>query len=370
MFKLTLALPLAACALLGAVWVAPALLRGVMRTNSTTDAGLSLKKAQTFKGYHKGFFSPDGRAVALLDKDHADVVELAGGRRLFRLAPAGGSFLGAAFSPDGGLLATAYQVAGRAGASEIKVSLSSVPGGREVRVLPVDDDDWRRVADDLSFSPDGRLLASNVGGVARLWDVASGREARAFAPPPDPPGVEPERVLLSPDGRWLAVQFKLQGGPRTYDAVHLWELATGRQTVLPTEVYQDLAFSSDGAWLAVSAIADKGLVGERSVVEVWDVRGGVRQRVIEVPRAWRGAYAVAFSPDAALLAVSGHRRFGLFDARTGALVAEATHAGSRLFGTETEQAYDLGHLAFSPDGGQLLTGGNDGTVKLWRVVRN
>lgn len=370
MYKLTLALPLAACALLGAVWVAPTLLLGMMRSRSTTDAGLSLKKAQTFAGYHKGFFSPDGRSVALLDKDHADVIELAGGRRLFRLAPADGSFLGAAFSPDGSLLATAYQVAGRTHAPEIKVSLSSVIDGREVRVLPAVDDDWRRVADDLSFSPDGRLLASNVGGVARLWDVASGREARSFPPPPEPQGVEPERVLLSPDGRWLAVQFKLQSGPHPYDAVHVWELATGRQTILPTEVYQDWAFSSDGSLLAVSAIADRGRVGERSVVEVWEVRSGGRQRVIEVPRGWRGAYALTFSPDAALLAVGGHRKFGLFDARTGALLAEATHAAARFFGTETEQAYDLGHLAFSPNGGQLLTGGNDGTVKLWRIVRN
>jgi WD40 repeat protein len=121
--------------------------------------------------------------------------------------------------------------------------------------------------------------------------------------------------------------------------------------------------------LAVSAVADKGRVGERSVVEVWEVRDGERLRVIEVPRGWRGAYAVAFAPDATLLAVGGHRKFGVFDARTGVLLAEASHAGARFFGTETEQAYDLGHLSFSPDGGQLLTGGNDGTVKLWRVAR-
>ena len=370
MYKLTFALPLAACAVLGAVWGGPSLLRVMMRSRPTTDAGLSLKKAQTFDGYHKGFFSPDGRSVALLDKDHADVVELAGGRRLFRLAPPGASFLGAAFSPDGRLLATAYQVAEGAGAPSIKVSLSSVPDGREVKTLPAVDDDWRRVVDDLSFSPDGRLLASNVGGVARLWDVASGREAHSFPAPAEPPGVEPERVLLSPDGGWLAVQFKLQGGARTYDAVHVWELATGRQTILPAEVYQDWAFSNDGSLLAISAVADKGRVGERSVVEIWEVRDGRRQRVIEVPRAWRGAYAVAFSPDAALLAAGGHRKFGVFDARTGALMAEATHAAARFFGTETEQAYDLNHLAFSPDGGRLLTGGNDGSVKLWRVARN
>lgn len=370
MYKLTFALPLAACAVLGAVWGAPSLLRGMMSSHPSTDAGLTLKKGQTFAGYHKGFFSPDGRSAALLDKDHADVIELAGGRRLFRLAPPGGSFLGAAFSPDGGLLATAYRVTEGTRAPEIKVSLSSIPGGREVKVLPAVDDDWRRVADDLSFSPDGRLLASNVGGVARLWDVGSGREARSFPPPSEPPGLEPERVLLSPDGKWLAVQFKSQGGPRPYDAVHVWELATGRQTILPTEVYRDWTFSGDGSLLAVSAVADKGVVGERSVLEIWEVRGGRRQRVVEVPRAWRGAYAVAFSPDAAQLAVGGHRKFGLFDSRTGALLAEATHAGARLFGTETEQAYDLDHVAFSPDGSQLLTGGNDGTVKLWRVVRN
>ena len=370
MYKLTFALPLAACAVLGAVWGAPSLLRGMMRSSSTTGAGLRVKKGQTFAGYHKGFFSPNGRSLALLNKDHADVFEVVSGRRLFRLAPAGASFLGAAFSPDGRLLATAYQVSEPPGAPEIKVSLSGVPDGREVRVLPAVDRDWRRIADDLSFSPDGRLLASNVGGVARLWDVENGREPRSFPAPPDAPEAEPERVLLSPDGRRLAVQFKLQRDARAYDAVHVWELATGRQTILPTEVYQDWDFSNDGTLLAVTAIADKGRADERSVAEVWDAGGGRRLRVIEVPRGWRGAYALAFSPDAATLAVGGRRKFGLFDAQTGALLAEATHAGPRLFGAETEQAYDLGHLAFSPDGEQLLTGGNDGTVKLWRVSRD
>ena len=81
---------------------------------------------------------------------------------------------------------------------------------------------------------------------------------------------------------------------------------------------------------------------------------------------WLGAFVVSFSPDASMIAIGGYKTFGVFSAQTGALLAEAQYPGSRLF-SDNEIGSELSDIEFSLDGKLLLTGGNDGTVKLWRI---
>lgn len=328
------------------------------------DTGkIKLKEIKTFNGYHKGFFSPDGRLLALLGKDHTDVVEAAGGRKLHRISLPNSLFLNAAFSPDARSIAVAYRENSGEDTSVI-VALRNASTGKRILGLPVIDREWRREVD-LSFSGDSRLLATNLGGVARLWNLSSGKEVRQFLPPPELRSVVPQRTLLSPDGRWLAVYFKHKDAHHPSDAVHVWELATGRRkAVLETGVYRDWKFSHDSTMLAMTALADVGKLTQRAVADVWRVGDWSRLRVIEVPRAWQGAFTLSFAPEGNLLAIGGRYRFGIFSIGTGNLIAEERHPGGHFRASNTV-VFDVSHVEFSPDGRFLLTGGNNGIVKLW-----
>lgn len=324
---------------------------------------INLIKIQTFDKAHKGTFSPNGKLLALLGRGYTDIIEIASNRRLIRIAPDNAIILGVKFSPDGRLLATAYRFNENINRAEFKITLWDVSSGKEKLSLPVVEDEWQRVIDDLSFSSDGLLLASNLGGIARLWNVADGTEARRFPPPEGNKNLQSERVLLSPNGQRLAVYFK--SDKPSVQLVHVWNLSNGKQTELQTNVYLDWAFSTNSNLLMLTAIKNKGTSSEQSAAEIWDTGSGRQKIVIEVPSEWRGTYAVAFSPDDSFVAVGGRKRFGIFSAQTGDLLLEEQHVRSRFF-EDNEQIYQLSDLEFSPDGKILLTGSDGGTIKLWQ----
>ena len=322
---------------------------------------MKLSRLQTFKDVHRGIFSPDGKRVALMGRMFVDIIETATARKLSRLEPGDATLLGIGFSPDERSFAIAYRIDGSA-YTPIKVSIWDVASKQEKLILPVNDDDWRRTVDDLSFSPDGRLLASNVGGIARLWNVATGKEEQRFPPPKDFEGAEAERVLLSPNGETLAVYFNTPAA----DAVVIWNLNTGQTKVLRTELYRDWRFSSDAKLLVLTALVHKGQPTEHSATEIWNVATGQREKVIEVPREWRGAYTVSFSPDSNLLAIGGYQKFGVFSVERGEVLVTQTHHRSGFF-KDSELPSQLNRVEFSSDGKMLLSSGDDKTVQLWRL---
>ena len=67
-----------------------------------------------------------------------------------------------------------------------------------------------------------------------------------------------------------------------------------------------------------------------------------------------------------MVAIGGYRKFGVFWAQTGFLLAETQHVGSEFF-KDREMVNELSDIEFSPDSISLLTGGNDGTVRLWHI---
>jgi WD40 repeat protein len=108
-------------------------------------------------------------------------------------------------------------------------------------------------------------------------------------------------------------------------------------------------FSADGKQL----ISGGGELQSRGQVQVWDAESGRRLREVELPH---GVRQLVLSPD-------GTRLAGVVAADGGCRVwAQATMA--ELLNLRQEGVY-LWSAAFSPDGGQLLTGGADQKIRVW-----
>lgn len=158
-------------------------------------------------------------------------------------------------------------------------------------------------------------------------------------------------LAFSPNGAALAyTQIRTS-------MAYLRDLKTGKITASfgpASPPFFAIAISPDGAMLASE---------HRGKVKLWDVATGANTATFEGRRphlTGPGAASVAFSPpDGAVLAVrNGSPSVKLWNLSTGDNYADLEHDG------DTE----VYAMAFSPTGTRLVTGSGDGMVKLWDVA--
>jgi dipeptidyl aminopeptidase/acylaminoacyl peptidase len=212
-------------------------------------------------------FSPDGRRLASASNDQTvRVWEADSGKEFRTIRGHTNGVESLAFSPDGRLLASS----GR----DLTVRVWEVDSGREVLKLK---------GRNVTFSPDGRRLASADGQTVRVWEADSGREVPWLKSPRGTFG----SLAFSPNCQRLA-----GANGRT---VQIWEADSGRE-VLTLKGHSDsvlgVAFSPDGKRLA-SASADR-------TVRLWEADTG--REILMLKRHSGAVHDVAFGRDGQRLA--------------------------------------------------------------------
>ena len=266
------------------------------------------------------------------------------------------------FSPDGTVLAVPCRTG---------VWLYDVTTGAEINLLV----GHSRGVESVAFSPDGTKLASGSWDTTiRLWDVRTGKGTHTLAGHRD----SVRSLVFSPDGLTLASRGRdemirlwdvdtgeplralegLEFGSRNNE-VRLWDASTGEtaSTVivgLHQHWLSPIVFLQSGPVSVSGSSDDRIRTWSAHVVEAVPSLEGSRDRV----------EAVVFSPDGSTLAATLSWRdeveIQLWAARTGEFLYYLTgHWSAR------NTLRDI-YVAFSPDGDTLASvGSNDSMVRLW-----
>lgn len=273
-------------------------------------------------------FSPDGRLLAVACGAEVRLYETSNWRETGRLRGCHENLLSVTFSPDGKTVA--------AGGFQGAIAVWDVPEGRLRCTLA----GHQAYVPALAFHPGGRtLLSASHDGTVRLWDARGGREIRRVGPL----GAVFVAAAFSPSGARAA----LAGAGLRVLRTDRWEeepspRAAGRGLLA-------VGFSDDErrAWVA----------GDRTIL-VWEV-GRATGREIALPPGEVPLTAIEFTPGERHAAAGG---------ADGALRFWDPARPDRPAATLAHHRGPVRAVAVHPRGRCVVTVGSDRFVKVWGRV--
>lgn len=260
------------------------------------------------------------------------------------------------FSPDGATLAVGYEIS-------TAVDLWRTANWTKKYTLQ-SSNDLGTFETSLSFSPvNSHYIAIGNGAKVRVWDTSNGKLIRAIEPIVGGPTLGLYRVSWSKDGKILATALK--------NKISLWDSASWtlvRAIEVPASI-SSLNFSSDNQQFAVGCYD--------FTVKLFDTASGKPTRLLQkgLGSGFIGVNTVVvFSPNGILAApapipaarktvkhdlaralAKQNQPIRLWDSRRGTLIR--TFKGQPI----------VRAIAFSPDGRTMATGGVDSLINLWDV---
>ncbi|MBC8353745.1 MAG: protein kinase [Planctomycetes bacterium] len=319
------------------------------------------RSSQRFEGHeatiHAVDITPDGDWIASASDDGSvKIWHVTASSEAMPLTGHEQAVFSVAFSPDGRKLAT--------GSQDRTIVVWDRETGAKLKTLV----GHTGTVFSLAFSGNGKTLASASSDTSvKLWDVEAGIETRTIKGHIDfVYGVD-----ISSDGAKVASA----GLDRT---AILWDTDSGERLHTleghSIEVWS-VAFSPNGQQLATGS-ADK-------TIRLWDVETGELRDVLE-GHADR-VRSVAFSPDGTSLVSVGHdRTLRTWDLTWSNepsrvpvrnLKRRPVHFFERMSAPNNQmQSIEIGHtaplasVAYSADGGTIVTGGEDLAVVVWDVA--
>ena len=266
--------------------------------------------------------------------------------------------------------------------------IASAGGGHAIKLWDLEEDtvtilgNHTKTINAIAFSPDGKKLVSGSDDYTiKLWDIEKQSQIVTLRHTTDFAQSQIKEISFSPNGQMFATAGY---------HVKLWDIHTYREliTFRHDEWVIALAFSHDGRTLAMGDVRGK--------VRIINVRN--RLEVAEFQADTDLISALQFSPDNQILASAGYNsgvklwklsnweHIGTLPTKATVTDLNFSTDGMTLATTDYEAinlwnitdganiATFLGHkgwvnsASFSPDNTSLISGGDDGTLRLWDVT--
>jgi serine/threonine protein kinase/WD40 repeat protein len=271
--------------------------------------------------------TPDGRYLAASWTNSAvALVRIADGTAAGQFpVPNGEAIKTLTVSPDGKLLAAAYEHGGRYG-----IFVWDIRTRARQTLIPDLETPYC-----LAFSPDSKFMVCTHDEGVALYDT------NTFQLRPFERGDLPSAAAFSPDSQILAYEAN------NIRLIRLWDISRNRS---PAAVRCRHAF-----WVAFSKDSKILVAVSTELVRIWNLAGADEK--LDLPGHAAGINSVVFSPDGKLLATSGgDHKVKIWNPTTCRLVKQLD------FSTPVEG------LCFSPEGDVLAAGDYDhGTIRFYDV---